>query len=62
MNQNMPRALFLRKRENIELGAYMDGMTVSKPGIERDWRRILPPGGISPVSEGSGDADRTGLL
>lgn len=39
----------------------MDEVTVSKPGIGRDWRRMLPPGGISPVPEGSGDAEQTGL-
>lgn len=62
MNQGGHRALLLRKRENIEQGAYVDGVTVSKPGIERDWRRILLPGGVSPVPEGSGDAHQTGLL
>lgn len=51
MNQSQQRALFPRKRENIEQGAYVDWVTVSKPGIERYWRRILPPLGISPVPE-----------
>ena len=46
MNQSMRRALFPRKRENIEQGAYVDGVTVSKPRIERDWRWILPPQGL----------------
>lgn len=43
-------------------GAYVDGVTVSKPGIERDRRRILLSGGISPGPERSGDADQIGLL
>lgn len=40
MNQSTQRALFLRNRENIEQGAYVGGVTVSKPGIERDWWRL----------------------
>lgn len=39
--------MFPRKRENIEQGAYVDGVTVSKPRIERDWRWILPPQGLA---------------
>lgn len=62
MNQSTQRALFLSKRENIEQRAYVDGVTVSKPGMERDWRRMFPPGGISPAPEGSGDADPIGPL
>lgn len=63
MNQSGQRALLLRRRENIAQGAYVDGRTVSKPEIERDWRRILFPGGVSPIPEGSGDdADHIGLL
>lgn len=58
----MAKGFVSQERENIEQGAYADGVTVSKPGIGRDWRRILLLGRISPVPEGSGDADQTALL
>ena len=47
MSHSMHRALFPRKRENIEQGAYVDRVTVSKPRIERDWRRKSPPRGLA---------------
>lgn len=47
MSQSMHRSLFPRKRENIEQGAYVDWVTVSKPRIERDWGRKSPPQGLA---------------
>ena len=47
MSHSMHGALFPRKRENIEQGAYVDQVTVSKPRIERDWRRKSPPPGLA---------------
>ena len=35
------------ERENIEQGAYVDQVTVSKPRIEREWRRKSPPSGLA---------------